>query len=87
MFTRAIGWQEWPISRDRMIKINETGFELLPQPVPVVVGTGRYLVDRFGQDLTADVRFRPGQAPAGWTGLVNHLRSCGVTGEEMTTTG
>ena len=33
------------------------------------------------------MRFRPGQAPAGWTGLVNHLRSRGVTGEEMTAAG
>jgi DNA primase catalytic core len=32
-------------------------------------------------------RFRPGQAPAGWTGLINHLRSRGVTGEEMTAAG
>ena len=27
------------------------------------------------------------QAPAGWTGLVNHLRSRGVTAEEMTAYG
>jgi DNA primase catalytic core len=46
-----------------------------------------YLADRFGQDLTDDVRFRPGQAPAGWTGVVSHLRSRGVTGEEMTAAG
>jgi DNA primase len=45
------------------------------------------LADRFGQDLTDDVRFRPGQAPAGWTGLVSQLRSRGVTGEEMTAAG
>ena len=45
------------------------------------------MADRFGQDLTADMRFRPGQAPSGWTGLVSHLRSRGVTGEEMTAAG
>ena len=33
------------------------------------------------------MRFRPGQAPAAWTGLINHLRSRGVTGEEMTAAG
>ena len=87
MFTRAIAWQECPISRDRMIEINQLALELLPQPVPVLLGTGQYLADRFGQDLTDDLRFRPGQAPAGWTGLVSHLRSRGVTGEEMTAAG
>ena len=46
-----------------------------------------YLADRFGQDLTDDPRFRPGQASAGWTGLVSHLRSRGVTGAEMTAAG
>jgi DNA primase catalytic core len=46
-----------------------------------------YLTDRFGQDLTDDLRLRPGQAPAGWTGLVNHLRSRGATSYEMTATG
>ena len=45
------------------------------------------MADRFGQDLTDDLRFRPGQAPAGWTGLVNHLRSRGVTSDEMTAAG
>jgi DNA primase len=33
------------------------------------------------------LRYRPGQAPAGWTGLVNHLRSRGVTNDEMTAAG
>ena len=85
MFTRAIAWQECPISRDRMIEINQRA-RLLPQPVPVLLGH-QYLADRFGQDLTDDLRFRPGQAPAGWTGLISHFRSRGVTGEEMTAAG
>jgi DNA primase len=46
-----------------------------------------YLVGRFGQDLTDDPRFRPGQAPAGWTGLIHHLRSRGVSGQEMIAAG
>ena len=62
------------------------GLELLPQPVPVLLGH-QYLADRFGKDLTDDMRFRPGQAPAGWTRLVNHLRGRGVTGDEMTAAG
>jgi hypothetical protein len=86
MFTRARAWQECPISRDRMIEINQLALSYFRSQFPSSWGH-QYLADRFGQDLTDDVRFRPGQAPAGWTGLVNHLRSRGVTGEEMTAAG
>ena len=86
MFTRAMAWQECPISRDRMIEINQMALSYFRSQFPSSWGQA-YLADRFGQDLTDDVRFRPGQAPAGWTGLVSHLRSRGVTGEEMTAAG
>jgi DNA primase catalytic core len=86
MFTRAMAWQECPIGRDRMIEINQMALSYFRSQFPSFWGQA-YLADRFGQDLTDDVRFRPGQAPAGWTGLVNHLRSRGVTSEEMTAAG
>ena len=86
MFTRAMAWQECPISRDRMIEINQMAWSYFRSQFPSSWGQA-YLTDRFGQDLTDDVRFRPGHAPAGWTGLVNHLRSRGVTGDEMTAAG
>jgi DNA primase catalytic core len=86
MFTRAIAWQECPISRDRIIEINQLALSYFRSQFPSSWGQA-YLTDRFGQDLTDDQRFRPGQAPAGWTGLVSHLRSRGVSGEEMTATG
>jgi DNA primase catalytic core len=86
MFTRAMAWQECPISRDRMIKINQMALSYFRSQFPSSWGH-QYLADRFGQDLTNDVRFRPGQAPAGWTGLINHLRSRGVTSDEMTAAG
>jgi DNA primase catalytic core len=86
MFTRAMAWQECPINRDRMIKINQMAVSYFRSQFPSSWGQ-TYLADRFGQDLTDDMRFRPGQAPAGWTGLVDHLRSRGVTGEEMTAAG
>jgi DNA primase catalytic core len=86
MFTRAMAWQEWPISRDRMIEINQLALSYFHNQFPSSWGQ-TYLTDRFGQDLTADLCFRPGQAPAGWTGLINHLRSRGVTREEMTAAG
>jgi DNA primase catalytic core len=86
MFTRAIAWQECPISRDRIIEINQLALSYFHGQLPTS-WAHQYLADRFGQDLTDDVRFRPGQAPAGWTGLINHLRSRGVTSEEMTAAG
>jgi DNA primase catalytic core len=86
MFTRAMAWQECPISRDRMIKINQMALSYFRSQFPSSWGQ-TYLVDRLGQDLTEELRFQPGQAPAGWTGLINHLRSRGVTSEEMTAAG
>jgi DNA primase catalytic core len=86
MFTRAIAWQECPVSRDRMIEINQMALSYFRSQFPSSWGQ-TYLTGRFGQDLTDEPRFRPGQAPAGWTGLVSHLRGRGVTGEEMTAAG
>jgi DNA primase catalytic core len=86
MFTRAMAWQDCPISRDRMIEINQMALSYFRSQFPSSWGQ-TYLADRFGQDLTDDVRVRPGQAPAGWSGLISHLRSRGVTGEEMTAAG
>jgi DNA primase catalytic core len=86
MFTRATAWQECPISRDRIIEINQMTLSYFRSQFPSSWGQA-YLADRFGQDLTADLRFRPGQAPAGWTGLISHLRSRGVTSDEMTAAG
>jgi hypothetical protein len=69
-----------------MIEINQMALSYFRSQFPSSWGQP-YLADRFGQDLTDDLRFQPGQAPAGWTGLVNHLRSRGLTGEEMTAAG
>ena len=81
-----MAWQECPISRDRIIEINQLALSYFRSHFPSTWGQA-HLADRFGQDLTDDVRFRPGQAPAGWTGLVSHLRSRGVTSDEMSATG
>jgi len=86
MFTRAMAWQECSISRDRMIKINQLALSYFQDHFPSSWGQA-YLTDRFGQDLTEEPRFRPGQAPTGWSGLVSHLRGRGVTDEEMTAAG
>jgi DNA primase catalytic core len=86
MFTRAMAWRECPISCDRTIEINQMTLAYFCSQFPASWGQA-YLTDRFGQDLIDDPHFRPGQAPAGWTGLVDHLRIRGVTGQEMIATG
>jgi DNA primase catalytic core len=86
MFTRAIAWRECAVSRDRMIEINQMTLAYFRSHFPASWGQA-YLVGRFGQDLTDDLRFRPGQAPGGWSGLVHHLCSSGVTDQEMIATG
>jgi hypothetical protein len=86
MFTRAMTWRECPVSRERMIEINELSLAYFRRHLPSSWGQ-HYLTDRFGEDITNDVRFQPGQAPAGWTNLVDHLRQHGVSDDEMIITG
>nr|WP_232530949.1 MobF family relaxase [Microlunatus antarcticus] len=45
--------------------------------------SARYLTERCGKDLADDARFSPGHAPAGWTHLIDHLRTRGVTDQDM----
>jgi DNA primase catalytic core len=86
MFIRALAWHECPVSCDRMVEINQLALAYFREQFPGSWGQA-YLVDRCHRDLTDDERFQPGQAPDGWTGLVNHLRRCQVTDEEMITAG
>ncbi|WP_166503791.1 MobF family relaxase [Modestobacter italicus] len=46
-----------------------------------------YLADRLGTDLIDDARFTIGCAPAGWTGLTDHLRDRGASDEEIVAAG
>lgn len=46
-----------------------------------------YFQTRFGVDIGADDRFRPGYAPAGWDNLARHLRGQGVTDDELLAAG
>jgi DNA primase catalytic core len=86
MFTRAIAWRECPVSRERMIEINQLSLAYFRRHLPSSWGQ-HYLADRFGEDITNDPRFQLGQAPAGWTNLVNHLSRQGITDDEMIITG
>ena len=86
MFTRAMAWRECPVSEERMVKVNQLSLAYFRRHLPSSWAQ-HYLADRFGADISNDIRFQPGHAPAGWTNLVDHLRRHGVTDQEMTITG
>ena len=86
MYQRADEWHSSPISRERMLEINDMAQGFFEGRFTDSWGRD-YLTGRFGVDLAGDERFRPGQAPAGWTNLVDHLRVRGVSDAEMVATG
>jgi DNA primase catalytic core len=86
MYQRADEWHSTPVTRERMVEINELTQAFYESRFTDSWGRD-YLTGRFGVDLAGDERFRPGQAPAGWTNLVDHLRSRGVSDAEMLATG
>lgn len=86
MYQRADEWHSSPVSRERMLEINDMARAFFEARFTDSWGRD-YLTGRFGIDLAGDERFRPGQAPAGWTNLVDHLRGRGVSDAEMVATG
>ncbi|MQW77312.1 relaxase domain-containing protein [Nocardioides sp. dk4132] len=86
MCQRAEEWRSSPVTRGRMVEINELTQAFFEARFTDSWGRD-YLTGRFGVDLAGDERFRPGQAPAGWTNLVDHLRGRGVSDTEMLATG
>jgi len=86
MYQRAEEWYSSPVTRERMLEINEMAQALFESRFTNSWGRD-YLTDRFGLDLAGHDHFRPGQAPAGWTNLVDHLRRHGVSDAEMLATG
>jgi len=86
MYQRADEWHSSPVSRERMLEINDMAQAFFEARFTDSWGRD-YLTGRFGIDPAGDERFRPGQAPAGWTNLVDHLRGRGVSDAEMVATG
>lgn len=86
MYQRADEWHSFPVSRERMLEINDMTQAFFEARF-TDSWSRDYLTGRFGVDLASDERFRPGQAPAGWTNLVDHLRGRGVSDAEMVATG
>ncbi|WP_404388814.1 MobF family relaxase [Humibacillus xanthopallidus] len=96
MVARAALWDDSPVSRERMLAINQLTQTYFRDQLPGSWAE-QYLRERFGAvsesppgprgpggSLTA---FAPGYAPAGWTSLVTTLRRSGVTDIEMLTAG
>ena len=86
MYQRAEEWHSSPVTRERMVEINELTQAFFEARFTDSWGRD-YLTGRFGVVLAGDARFRPGQAPAGWTNLVDHLRGRGVSDAEMLAAG
>jgi DNA primase len=74
------------VGRDRLIELNAHAAAFFTDHYPDSWAPG-YLHDRLGTDLTADPRFTPGYAAAGWTALVDHLRGLGATDQELLAAG
>jgi DNA primase catalytic core len=86
MIDRATAWQESPVTRDRMLEINQLTWSYYRTQLPHSWAR-QYLTGRLSQDLTDHPHLHAGHAPAGWTHLVDHLRRHGITDQEMTATG
>jgi DNA primase catalytic core len=86
MLRRAIAGEQSPVTPQRIGEINQLALRYYQDQFADSWGR-RYLARRFGQDLHDDPRYRPGQAPAGWTRLVNHLRRHRVSDQEMLAAG
>jgi DNA primase catalytic core len=86
MHARAEEWYDSPVSRERMLEVNDLALAFFEEQFTDSWGRD-YLASRFGDDLAGDHRFRPGQAPTGWTKLVDHLRRRGVSDDEMVAVG
>ncbi|ADB73516.1 MobF family relaxase [Geodermatophilus obscurus] len=79
-------WATAAVPRDRLIALNTQAAAFFTDRYVTSWAPG-YLRERLGTDLTADPRFSPGYAPAGWTALVDHLRGLGATEDELLAAG
>ncbi|SFP63487.1 DNA primase, catalytic core [Geodermatophilus dictyosporus] len=79
-------WATAAVGRDRLIELNTMTAAFFTDSYPGSWAP-EYLRKRLGTDPTADPRFTPGYAPAGWTALVDHLRGRGATEGELLAAG
>ena len=86
MVTRAIDAEQSPVSPERIAELNEAAASFYQEAFTDSWGRD-YLLDRVGVDLHRHPLYRPGQAPAGWTRLTDHLRGRGVSDAELLAAG
>ena len=86
MFERADAWRDCPSTPERLAEINQLTAAFYADRFPGSWAQP-YLESRFGTDLTGHAHVQPGYAPAGWTTLVHHLHTLGVTDQEMLAAG
>jgi DNA primase catalytic core len=86
LLDRADAWRSCRHTPERLAAINAHALDFY-QACYRGSWAQPYLADRFGVDLAGDPDVRPGYAPAGWTTLVDHLRHCCVTDDELLATG
>ena len=85
-FERADAWAASPVTRERLLQVNQLTQDFYAARFPGSWAQD-YLTERFGVDLTDHPLVQPGHAPAGWTTLIHHLRSHGISDTEMLTAG
>ncbi len=81
----VVAWDSG-VSRERLLQLNEQALVFFVDQYDGSWAAG-HLRERLGSDLTEDPRFHPGQAPASWTALTDHLRGLGADDEEMLAAG
>ncbi|MEA5117126.1 MAG: toprim domain-containing protein, partial [Propionicimonas sp.] len=82
LLSRRDAWHEAGVTPERLVRINELSAQFYEARFPGSWAHD-YLFDRLHTDIAGDPGWRPGDAPAGWTSLVSHLRRQGVPDHEM----
>ena len=71
------------LTRERVLELNEMASEYFSAQMTESSKGRQYLETRLGSDTVEHGPWRLGYAPPGWTNLTDHLRSRGVTDEEV----
>ncbi len=79
-------WATAPVSRERLVHLNQQAAVYFITNY-VASWASRTVADRIGDALANDPRFSPGYAPAGFAGLVNHMRRHGASADELIAAG
>jgi len=74
------------VARERLIELNQQAATFFTAAYQGSWAPA-YLTDRLGTDLIDDERFTIGYAPAGWTGLIDHLRDLDASDDEIVAAG